>query len=70
MISYRFRLHQNNKIESTVNTQPLSFSTPPSTVNSQHSTVNSQHSTMTDGATGIDINSSLQTDFTGLGINR
>jgi len=28
MISYRFRLHHNNKIESTVNTQPLSFSTP------------------------------------------
>jgi hypothetical protein len=26
-------LHDNNKIESTVNTQPLSFSTPPSTVN-------------------------------------
>ena len=26
-------MHDNNKIESTVNTQPLSFSTPPSTVN-------------------------------------
>ncbi|MEG4633104.1 BamA/TamA family outer membrane protein [Microcoleus sp. AR_TQ3_B6] len=38
--SYRFRLHHNNKIESTVNTQPLSFSTP-----SQHSTLNTQHST-------------------------
>jgi outer membrane protein insertion porin family len=39
--SYRFRLHHNNKIESTiVNTQPLSFSTP-----SQQSTLNSQHST-------------------------
>jgi len=38
--SYRFRLHQNNQIESTVNTQPFSFSTPPSTVNSQQSTVN------------------------------
>ena len=37
--SYRFRLHDNNKIESTVNTQPLSFSTP-----SQQSTVNSQQS--------------------------
>ncbi len=37
--SYRFRLHHNNKIESTVNTQPLSFSTP-----SQQSTVNSQQS--------------------------
>jgi len=36
-------LHDNNKIESTVNTQPLSFSTPPSTVNN--------HS----GYTGIDI---------------
>jgi hypothetical protein len=41
--SYRFRLHHNNKIESTVNTQPLSFSTP-----SQHqqSTVNSQQLTL------------------------
>jgi len=38
--SYRFRLHHKNKIESTVNTQPLSFSTP-----SQHSTLNTQHST-------------------------
>ena len=47
---YRFRLHHDNKIESTVNTQPLSFSTPTSTVNSQQSTVNN-HS----GATGIDI---------------
>ncbi|MGB3263879.1 MAG: hypothetical protein WBA89_07955 [Microcoleus sp.] len=37
---YRFRLHRNNKIESTVNTQPFSFSTRPSTVNSQQSTVN------------------------------
>jgi outer membrane protein insertion porin family len=37
--SYPFRLHHNNKIESTVNTQPLSFSTP-----SQHSTVNTQQS--------------------------
>jgi hypothetical protein len=50
MISYRFRLHQNNQIESTVNTQPFSFSTPPSTVNSQQSTVNN-HS----GTTGIDV---------------
>ena len=49
--SYRFRLHHNNKIESTVNTQPLSFSTP--SFNSQLSTVNSQQSP--DGATGIDI---------------
>ena len=39
-VSYRFRLHHNNKIESTVNTQPLSFSTRQSTVNSQQSTVN------------------------------
>ena len=38
--SYGFRWHHNNKIESTVNTQPLSLSTPPSTVNSQQSTVN------------------------------
>ena len=46
--SYRFRLHHNNKIESIVNTQPLSFSTPSqqSTVNSQQSTVNSQQSTV------------------------
>jgi uncharacterized protein (TIGR03492 family) len=41
-------LHHNNKIESTVNTQPLSFSTRPSTVNSQQSTI-------TDDATGIDM---------------
>src|SRR4028119_2452064 len=40
LILYRFRLHHNNKTESTVNTQPLSFSTRPSTVNSQQSTVN------------------------------
>jgi hypothetical protein len=41
-------LHHNNKIESTVNTQPLSFSTASqqSTVNSQQSTVNSQQSTV------------------------
>ncbi|UNU27254.1 BamA/TamA family outer membrane protein [Microcoleus vaginatus] len=39
--SYRFRLHQNNKVESTVNTQPFSFSTP-----SQQSTANSQQSTV------------------------
>jgi outer membrane protein insertion porin family len=39
--SYRFRLHHNNKIESTLNSQPLSFSTP-----SQHSTVNTQQSTV------------------------
>ncbi|MEG3956325.1 hypothetical protein [Microcoleus sp. herbarium2] len=48
-VEYRFRLHHNNKIESTVNTQPLSFSTPPSTVNSQQLTVNNYS-----GATGID----------------
>ncbi|MGB3266142.1 MAG: hypothetical protein WBA89_19545 [Microcoleus sp.] len=34
------RLHRNHKIESTVNSQPFSFSTRPSTVNSQQSTVN------------------------------
>ncbi|MBE9094704.1 hypothetical protein [Tychonema sp. LEGE 07203] len=39
-------LVRNNKIESTVNTQPFSFSTRPSTVNSQQSTVNSQQSTV------------------------
>ena len=44
--SYRFRLHHNNKIESTVNTQPLSFSTPSkqSTLNSQQSLVISHQS--------------------------
>ena len=42
--SYRFRLHHNNKIESTVYTQALSFSTPPSTVNSQQSLVISHQS--------------------------
>ena len=36
---YRFQLHRNNKIESTVNTQPFSFSTRPPTVNSQQSTI-------------------------------
>ncbi|MBE9095752.1 hypothetical protein [Tychonema sp. LEGE 07203] len=45
-LSYLFRLHRNHKIESTVNTQPFSFSTRPSTVNSQQSTVNSQQSTV------------------------
>jgi len=39
--SYRFRWRRNNKIESTVNTQPFSLSTP-----SQQSTVNSQQSTI------------------------
>ena len=43
-------MHHNNKIESTVNTQPLSFSTL-----LLQSTVNSQQSTITDGVTGIDI---------------
>ncbi|MGB3265635.1 MAG: hypothetical protein WBA89_16950, partial [Microcoleus sp.] len=50
---YRFRLHRNHKIESTVNTQPFSFSTRPSTVNSQQSTVNNSGMS----ATGIDITS-------------
>ncbi|WP_445172987.1 BamA/TamA family outer membrane protein [Microcoleus sp.] len=46
--SYRFRLHDNNKIESTVNSQRLSFSTPSqqSAVNSQQASVNSQQSTV------------------------
>ncbi|MGB3267643.1 MAG: hypothetical protein WBA89_27245 [Microcoleus sp.] len=44
---YRFRLHRNHKIESTVNTQPFSFSTrQQSTVNNQQSAVNSQQSTV------------------------
>ena len=60
--SYRFRLPHNNKIESTVNTQPLSFFTPSqqslvishqslvishqSLVISHQSTLNTQHSTI------------------------
>ncbi|MEG3895020.1 BamA/TamA family outer membrane protein [Microcoleus sp. SVA1_B6] len=61
--SYRFRLHQNNKIESTVNTQPLSFSTPPSTVNSQQSTVNNH---LTVQPELISLKSSHHKDFTSL----
>ncbi|MEG4573978.1 BamA/TamA family outer membrane protein [Microcoleus sp. N3A4] len=61
--SYRFRLHQNNKIESTVNTQPFSFSTPPSTVNSQQSTVNNH---LTVQPELISLKSSHQKDFTSL----
>ncbi|MEG4587124.1 BamA/TamA family outer membrane protein [Microcoleus sp. MOSTC5] len=61
--SYRFRLHQNNKIESTVNTQPLSFSTPTSTVNSQQSTVNN-HLTLQPEL--ISLKSSHHKDFTSL----
>jgi len=58
--SYRFRLHHNNKIESTVNTQPLSFSTP-----SQHSTVNTQQSTTTPVQPElISLKSSHHKDFT------
>ena len=52
---YRFRLHRNNKIESTLNTQPFTFSTQ-----SQQSTVNSQQSTIMRSATGIDIIHSLK----------
>jgi len=60
--SYRFRLHHNNKIESTVNTQPLSFSTP-----SQHSTLNTQHSTIIPVQPElISLKSSHHTDFTSL----
>jgi outer membrane protein insertion porin family len=60
--SYRFRLHDNNKIESTVNTQPLSFSTP-----SQHSTLNTQHSTIIGVQPElISLKSSHHTDFTSL----
>ncbi len=61
--SYRFRLHQNNQIESTVNTQPLSFSTPPSTVNSQQSTVNNH---LTVQPELISLKSSRHKDFTSL----
>src|SRR4028118_995413 len=60
--SYRFRLHHNNKIESTVNTQPLSFSTP-----SQHSTLNTQQSTIIPVQPElISLKSSHHTDFTSL----
>ena len=74
--SYRFRLHQNNKIESTLNTQPLSFSTPSqhSTLNtqplsfstpSQHSTLNTQHSTIIPVQPElISLKSSHHKDFT------
>ncbi|MEG5163428.1 BamA/TamA family outer membrane protein [Microcoleus sp. AT3-A2] len=61
--SHRFRLHQNNQIESTVNTQPLSFSTPPSTVNSQQSTVNNH---LTVQPELISLKSSHNKDFTSL----
>ncbi|WP_339382876.1 BamA/TamA family outer membrane protein [Microcoleus asticus] len=61
--SYRFPLHQNNKIEPTVNTQPLSFSTPPSTVNSQQSTVNNH---LTVQPELISLKSSHHKDFTSL----
>jgi len=58
--SYGFRLHHNNKIESTVNTQPLSFSTP-----SQQSTLNSQLSTIIPVQPElISLKSSHHNDFT------
>ncbi|MEG4024353.1 BamA/TamA family outer membrane protein [Microcoleus sp. S13C4] len=60
--SYCFRLHHNNKIESTVNTQPLSFSTP-----GQQSTVNSQQSTIIPVQPElISLKSSHKKDFTSL----
>ncbi len=60
--SYRLRLHQNNQIESTLNTQPLSFSTP-----SQKSTVNSQQSTIIPVQPElISLKSSHNKDFTSL----
>ncbi|MEG4139410.1 BamA/TamA family outer membrane protein [Microcoleus sp. Pol7_B1] len=60
--SYRFRLHHNNKIESTVNTQPLSFST-----RSQQSTANSQQSTVIPVQPElISLKSSHNKDFTSL----
>ncbi|MEG5175255.1 BamA/TamA family outer membrane protein [Microcoleus sp. B3-D7] len=60
--SYRFRLHHNNKIESTVNTQPLSFSTrsPQSTVTSQQSTIIPVQPEL------ISLKSSHNKDFTSL----
>jgi outer membrane protein insertion porin family len=61
--SYRFRLHHNNKIESTVNTQPLSFSTRPSTVNTQHSTLNNHLTVQPESPS---LKSSHHNDFTSL----
>jgi len=51
-----FPVASENQIESTVNTQPFSFSTRPSTVNSQQPTVNSQQSTVNNhsGTAGMD----------------
>ncbi|MEG4841174.1 BamA/TamA family outer membrane protein [Microcoleus sp. B9-D4] len=60
--SYPFELHHNNKIESTVNTQPLSFSTP-----SPQSTVTSQQSTIIPVQPElISLKSSHNKDFTSL----
>ena len=61
--SYRFRLHHNNKIESTVNTQPLSFSTRPSTVNTQLSTLNNHLTVQPESPS---LKSSHHNDFTSL----
>ena len=61
--SYRFRLHHNKKIESTLNSQPLSFYTPPSTVNSQQSTVNNHLRVQPEL---ISLKSSHHKDFTSL----
>jgi outer membrane protein insertion porin family len=60
--SYRFRLHHNNQIESTVKTQPLSFSTlsQPSTVNRQPSTIIPVQPEL------ISLKSSHHKDFTSL----
>ena len=61
--SYRFPLHHNNKIESTVNTQPLSFSTRPSTVNTQLSTLNNHLTVQPESPS---LKSSHHNDFTSL----
>jgi len=60
---YRFPLHHNNKIESTVNTQPLSFSTRPSTLNTQQSTLNNHLTVQPESPS---LKSSHHNDFTSL----
>ncbi|WP_445250411.1 BamA/TamA family outer membrane protein [Microcoleus sp. OTE_8_concoct_300] len=65
--SYRFRLHHNNKIESTVNSQQSLVISQQSLVISQQSTVNSQPSTIIPVQPElISLKSSHDTDFTSL----
>ena len=72
--SYRFRLHDNNKIESTVNSQQSSVISHQSSVISHQSSVNSQQSTVNNQQSTIipvqpespSLKSSHYTDFTSL----